>query len=272
MNKDLANRTDEQLVEHYRIHGRAEGRIANELMNRNQFASLITSEIKALEIGPFTTPLLHGDNIQYCDILNTEELKKRAKNIGLCPDTIPYIHHVVGVLGLDEFVGEYDVLSSHCVEHQPDLISHFQQVERKLKNGGHYLLLIPDKRYCFDRYIPLTTIAEVIQAHEDKRSVHILRSIIEHRSMTVHNDASIHWRDNHTEKPAINLENLKSAIDEWRASEGKYIDVHAWYFTPSTFTEIIELLNQLSFTRLKVETVYSTRFESNEFWAILKKN
>ena len=102
------------------------------------------------------------------------------------PDAVPYIHHVLGPQGLDGFTEEFDaVLSSHCIEHQPDLVHHLQQVQHKLKNdGGRYFILIPDKRYCFDKHIAPSTIAEVVQAHEEHRTVHTLRSVIEHLSLT----------------------------------------------------------------------------------------
>ncbi len=151
------------------------------------------------------------------------------------------------------------------------LIRHLQQVQRKLKNGsGRYFILVPDKRYCFDRHIAPSTIAEVIQAQEEYRTVHTLRSIIEHRSLTTHNNSRKHWQLHDVEHPSIDAERVRDAVNEWHAAKGGYIDVHAWYFTPDSFKEIINLLNCLNFINLTAERIYSTRFASNEFWAILK--
>jgi hypothetical protein len=65
---------------------------------------------------------------------------------------------------------------------------------------------------------------------------------------------------------------VREAIDEWRAAQGAYLDTHAWYFTPDSFREIVDLLNRLSLISLSAERVYCTRFGSNEFWAILRND
>ncbi|SEK98713.1 class I SAM-dependent methyltransferase [Nitrosovibrio tenuis] len=272
LHEDLAHMGDNQLLEHYNRYGKPEGRVSNGLANRKQFASLVAPGMQALEVGPFATPLLHGDNVSYCDVLDRDGLKKRAGDLGLDPDSVPTIHHVLGPQGLDGFTGEFDaVLSSHCIEHQPDLIHHLQQVQRKLKNdGGRYFILIPDKRYCFDKHIAPSTIAEVVQAHEEQRTVHTLRSVVEHRSLTTHNNARRHWRPLDAEQHFIDPEKVQNAINDWRNAKGRYIDVHAWYFTPDSFKEIIGLLRSLNLINLTAERIYSTRFESNEFWAVLK--
>jgi hypothetical protein len=49
----------------------------------------------------------------------------------------------------------------------------------------------------------------------------------------------------------------------------KYIDVHAWYFTPENAFAILSAL--LSLSRLGVHRLYSTRRPANEFWMIMTK-
>ncbi|MDN5752640.1 MAG: class I SAM-dependent methyltransferase [Nitrosospira sp.] len=272
LHKDLAHMDDNQLLEHYNRYGKPEGRVSNGLVTRKQFASLVTHEMRALEIGPLAAPLLHGDNVSYCDILDRDGLKKRAGEFGLNPDSVPHIHHVLGPQGLDGFTGEFDaILSSHCIEHQPNLVHHLQQVQRKLKNdGGRYFILIPDKRYCFDKHIAPSTIADAIQAYEEQRVVHTLRSVIEAYSSTTHNNPRKHWRTLDAEHHFIDVEKVRNAINDWRNAKGRYMDVHAWYLTPDSFKEIIGLLRSLNLITLTIERIYSTRFESNEFWAVLK--
>lgn len=271
LHQDLAKFNDNELIEHYLKYGRAEGRTSNFLRDRKSFSSLITSDVEALEIGPFASPLLNGKNVWYCDVLDQDELVKRAKEIGINPDSVPRIDYKLGPLFLDEISRQFDaILSSHSIEHQPDLILHLNQIERKLRIDGRYFALIPDKRYCFDREIAPSTIAEVIQAYEEKRSTHALRSVIEHRALTVHNDCTKHWAETKRPRHTISSNKVLKAIEEWRSANGGYIDVHAWYFTPESFLQIVELLNGLGLTTLKVEQIYPTRRNANEFWAILK--
>ena len=68
------------------------------------------------------------------------------------------------------------VISSYCIEHQPDLIKHLQDFEHVLQPGGFYFVLAPDKRYCHDHFMQESTIAEVNGAQQERRTVHHLAS------------------------------------------------------------------------------------------------
>ncbi len=271
---DLAGLDEEQLFDHYAQTGRREGRRANGLLDRGDFASLITPDMRALEIGPFSNPVLNGPRVSYCDILDQAGLQERATRIGYNPDSVPHIDYVLGAGLLDEIPAVFDaVLSSHSIEHQPDLVRHLQQIERRLNaDTGRYFVLAPDKRYCFDRFIAPSTVAEVLQAHHEKRTVHTLRSIIEHNALTTHNDGRQHWDTPDQPPPLPVIEKILNGLNEWKAAGGGYVDVHAWYFTPESFSTMIEVLNRLNFISLSVERLYETRYGGIEFWAILKKS
>jgi SAM-dependent methyltransferase len=106
----------------------------------------------ALEIGPVRLPVLSGPNVRYCDVLDTEQLRRRAPDHGVDPTSVPAIDYVMKNCSLDDIPVQFDaILSSHAIEHQPDLVGHLQQVERRLAPGGRYFVLAPDKRFCFDR-------------------------------------------------------------------------------------------------------------------------
>lgn len=273
LNQDLTTLKDQDLRDHYLNHGRNEGRRSNSVLDRNEFAQLIGPSDFALEIGPFANPLLSGDLRHFADYLDRAGLVDRAKSIGLNHEKIPAINHVLSQVPLADIQIDFDaVLSSHCIEHQPDLIRHFQDVEKLLaKKGGRYYLLIPDKRYCFDHQIAESTIAEIIEAHAQKRQVHTLRSVIEHRALTVENDPTLYWNKNKSStKVATDVQRIKNAVEAWTLSNGSYIDVHAWYFTPDSFEEIAGLLRELGHIQMRIERMYPSRYGSNEFWVILK--
>jgi hypothetical protein len=268
---DLAGKTEQQLLEHYTSLGRTQGRPANAIASRDDFAGLIPGAWRALEIGPFAHPMLRGVNVAYCDALTYDELERRATKLGLDTENIPRIDYVLGPHGLDSIPDDFRaVLSSHNIEHQPDLVRHLQQAQRRIERlDGRLFLIIPDKRFCFDRFIAESTIAQVLEAHESARSVHTLRSVVEHRVLTTHNDSLKHWQERQMQRPQVDPAKLKAAIAEWREAQGGYIDVHAWYFTPDSFPEIIDALRALGLIRLQVERLYPTRFGANEFWVIL---
>ncbi len=273
LHPDLQYMNFYQLQSHYENFGRNEGRIANSLKNRSDFSSLIQNNMKSLEIGPFANPIITGNNVDYADYLDNDALIARATSIGLDPSRVPFIKYVLSNTSLDEIDVEYDaVISSHNIEHQPDLVAHLAQVHRLVqKKQGRYFLLIPDKRYCFDRNIKETTIADILEAHENKMVVHSLKSIIEHRALTVHNNSHTHWMEGGNEQRMIpNYIAIKTAIAEWKAANGGYIDVHAHQFTPDSFVTIINLLRELGYLSWEVERLYPTRRDSNEFWVILR--
>jgi SAM-dependent methyltransferase len=263
----------DDLVEHYNEVGKALGLPGNRLTHRSQFAALVPGDVLALEIGPFGSPVLAGANVRYCDVLDTEQLRRRAPEHGVDPTRVPAIDFVMKNCSLDDIPVQFDaILSSHAIEHQPDLVAHLQQVERRLAKGGRYFVLAPDKRYCFDRTMQASTIAEVLQAHSDRRELHTLRSVIEHHACKTHNDPHLHWREPQhavVESLPVDVEHVRRALREHAEAGDTYIDVHSWYFTPDSFRQIVGLLNELDLTRLKVERLYRTRRNSVEFWAVL---
>lgn len=272
-NPDLAQVPRESLRNHYENFGIREGRRSHALANRQEFAGCALAYGMALEIGPFASPLLHGPNARYADVLTKVQLIERAREERLPTSAIPDIDYVVEPRGLTSIQDRFDaILSSHVVEHQPDLVFHLQEVQALLNTGGRYFVLIPDHRYCFDHYLAPSTGAAIIQAHYDKRKIHTLASLIEHRCLTTHNDAPRHWDgDSGPNTVLAPRATPAAALKEYEQSKGTYIDVHAWYFTPETFRANLELLHSEGYTELHLERLYPTLHGQNEFWAVLRK-
>jgi len=276
-NQDLKSLNDMELRAHFDIHGRNEGRQANQISNRKAFIECIPSGSKILEIGPFHRPITSGANIDYADYLSREALIKRAEQLNVPQESyknIPEIKFVLGGMELKDIRNDYDVVvSSHCIEHQPDLIEHLLQVQMLIsKKRGFYFLLIPDKRYCYDALISESIISDVLDAHFDSRKNHSLKNVISFYALHTHNDPKKHWADKGRINafPTPSTERIKLALDHWQSAQGAYIDVHAWQFTPNSFAKIIKLLNDLKLIDLVVDKIYSTRRDTCEFWAILK--
>jgi SAM-dependent methyltransferase len=266
----LGKLNDEAAIAHYRAHGRDSGVVASPLALRENLLLFIEDDISLLEIGPFCRPLKRGPKVEYLDVLDAAQLRARAGQTGGDPAGVPDVIHHVG--DLDIVDRTYDaILSSHAIEHQPDLVRHLQQVERILNPGGGYFLIIPDKRYCFDHFIAESTIADVLQAHREQRRTHTLKSVIEHRALTVHNDHLRHWQGDHGNPERNRAARVRAALDEYEAAAGGYIDVHAWYFTPPAFRSIVATLRELGLIGLEIAGIYHPARDRNEFCAILKK-
>lgn len=266
----LAALDDAAVIAHYRAHGRDRGVVASPLALRENLLDFIDNDGAILEIGPFFRPLKRGANVEYLDILDADQLRARAIAIGEDPAGVPERIHHVG--GLDGIARQFDaILSAHAIEHQPDLVTHLQQVERLLKPGGGYFLIIPDKRYCFDHYIPESSLAGVLQAYQERRTDHTLASVIEHYALTTHNDPVRHWSGDHGAENRQRPLRVGLAMDAFACKDDGYIDVHAWYFTPPIFRAIVGSLGELGLTGLQIAGLYHPAFGRNEFCAILQK-
>ncbi len=225
----------------------------------------------ALEIGPFNRPLVRGPNVEYFEILSTEQLISRAKIQGLDTNGVPQINYHNEFGDLSVIKKRYPlVFSSHVIEHQPNFIKHLLQAQDLLLPGGSYILIIPDKRYCFDHFLPESSLVEIIRVHENNKKEPDFYDLFEHRALTTHNDSGQHWRGEHGIYPNVNLKTLwDNSILEWQGKK-TYIDVHCWKFTPESFEHIINILNILNILRFKVDLILETDYEDLEFLVILK--
>jgi len=275
---DLTHLNDRLIQAHYERYGKEEGRRAHTLANRNEFAQLLSAE-RALEIGPFTRPLLSGPKVSYADIYSTEQLQEMAPGIGLDATGVPNIQWVVSPGDLGAIDEKFDaVLTSHVIEHQPNLVGHLSQVSGLLNEGGRYLVLAPDYRYCFDHFMKPSTISEVLDAHVRKLAMHDPRSLIASRLLLAHNDAVRHWAGDHGDvniNPAFpdrdRTTRLKLAVNQAVDTPETLDNEHAWFFTADTFAEIMSDLLALELMDLEVERLYPSMRNTIEFWAILRK-
>ncbi len=269
-NYDLKHMDNNEAYWHYEKYGKNEGRICSKIINRDTLKSYINENMSCLEIGPFDNPVVSGEKVKYFDVLDRENLIKRSIECGRISNNVPFIHYVDPNCNLSIINEKFDcVLSCHSIEHQIDLIKHLNDVSNLLYQNGCYFVICPDKRYCFDHFIKETTIADVIDMNENKRNNHSIKSVIEHRALTCHNDPIRHWNNDHGEYN-IDFIAVKNAIDEFRNSDS-YIDVHSMQFTSTSFENIINILYSLKYIDLKIEKIYHTLRNSCEFYAVLKK-
>ena len=270
---DLAHMPDAVLTQHYATTGIAENRNASTVGDRAAFLALIPRTAKVLEIGPFANPAMRGANVKYFDVLGTDDLRARATVHKVDPAKCPHIHFVSPTGDLSVVDETFDVVvSSHVIEHQPDLIEHLRSVGRLLNAGGAYFLAVPDKRYCFDHFIAESSIAEVLAATVRGMKSHDVQHVVEHLALTTHNDAARHWAGDHG-KPVHQArpEVIHEALARFVAQRGEYLDVHAWQFSPASFRSIMATLCAFEWIAFQAERVYATSVGSNEFYAVLSK-
>jgi len=295
-NPHLRYMNNSQLIHHYNYYGINEGLISSQIKNRNDFINLVPKNLLTLEIGPLCNPCMNvnSDNVHVLDYFSQEELKENYKN-----DPNVNINNICKVDYIVKGISKYNTIishkydccfSSHNIEHTPCLITFLNNISSILKNNSYFFLCIPDYRYCFDYFRNPTNIFEILNSFYNKHYKPSPISILESKYLTCHNDSIKHWDifnksiknifiDINEKKNLLNnqkeviindIEYIKNIYNN--SHENNYIDSHVWKFTPFIFKTIIDILYQTNYIDLKIERVYKTLKNSNEFYVILKKN
>lgn len=267
---DLSELSRPQLREHWRQVGRRRRRNASTVETRQELLRCLRHAPCLLEIGPFDKPSLEflrhsGQSVDYADYFSREEMVARARLYPeRNPDAIPPIRYVLGNGGYGQINQRYHaVVSHHCVEHQPDLITHLLLVSRLLEPAGLYLFTMPDRRRCFDRFLPPSSLVDVLTAYLERRKRPPLQSLVEHKCFT-----TPHWRDG--QNPLKNLrpdlrQLIDAALEEYQ--QYPYVDVHCWRFTSECFRRLLRNLVALSY--LPASSRWHTYNFGNEFAVVL---
>lgn len=212
-----------------------------------------------LEIGPSHNPVApkkEGFQVHVMDHLSREGLVEKYKDHGVQLDNIEEVDFVWSGQPFRDLTGgeqQYDwIIASHVIEHTPDLIGFINECESILKPGGVLSLAIPDKRYCFDRFRPVSGLGKIIDAHLSMASIHSPGNVAEYFMNVVAKDGKIAWSG---DEPG-NYHFLHSLQDASRGiqvvqEQKVYLDIHAWCFVPHSFRLLAQDLNALKFINLQ---------------------
>ena len=271
---DLAAFSREQAAAHYHEFGRHEGRAYAAGSTRDTLDALLPRDGLVLEIGPFGAPLVRGPNVRYADIFSTEQLRERAPGHGFAPEDCPTIHYNLAEMRLRDVPERFAaVISSHCIEHQPDLVRHLNDVAAILQNGAPYVAIAPDKRYCFDHFRPVSTIVDVLSAYIDKRRTVDTRTMLSELALVTHNDTARHWAGDHgTPAAAQDHAVWRTAATSLEARGTDYVDAHVWQLTPESFACLCDDLLRMGLLGLVVESVFETPSRRHEFCALFRRH
>ena len=242
-----------------------------------------------IEIGPWfkpTVPKRVWDAI-VIDFADTRTLRRIArthndKNMRAAAAMIEPVDVVWRGQPLDEAClalrpeGFDFLIASHVFEHLPDLIRVLKEVGRLLKPYGVINLALPDMRFTFDFFRPVTTLADVLRAHREQHIRHTPETVFSAElSNTWSNGLAMWSRDAMVVPHIVSL--LEPAYDIYvRETDAMaepnrpYVDAHAWVFTPSVFELLILELHHLDLIPFQV--VHIEDGELGEFIVQLAKS
>lgn len=223
-------------------------------MTRNEkILAHINKNGRGIEIGPSHAPIASkkdGYRVDIIDHMSQEGLitKYQGHNVNL--DNIEEVDHVWSGQTYAELTGKskyYDwIIASHVIEHTPDLVDFLINCDAVLKDEGVLSLVIPDKRYCFDHFRPISGISSVIDKHFSTNKIHSAGTVAEYFLNVVSKDGDIGWHA-HSEgtfKLVHTLDDARNIMQSVLENQA-YIDVHAWCFVPHSFRLLIHDLHGL---------------------------
>lgn len=220
-----------------------------------------------LEIGPSFNPLApkaKGYNVHILDHASTSGLKEKYQGHGVNLDNIEEVDFVWHGEKLQDLIGNtecYDwIIASHVIEHTPCLVSFLQQCEVLLKPGGILSLAVPDKRYCFDYFSPISSTGQILDAWSTHRIKPSAGQVFDHYANAAKRYNSISWRADGLGGANELVHSLQEAKTQWgkASSTEDYIDVHCWRFIPKSFEVILSDLKVLNLICLSVKSTFKT--------------
>lgn len=231
-----------------------------------------------LEIGPSHNPVApkrDGFKVSIIDHLSKSELIKKYENSGVNLTAIEEVDFIWRGERYVDLVGQrecYDwIIASHVIEHCPDLIGFLQSCAEVLKPEGVLSLAVPDARFCFDQFRPITGLGAVLDASHAARAQPTSGSVLEYYLNASRKGGSIAWGPyDHNENSLMH--GWDDAVAKYREvlSEGSYVDVHVWCFTPNSFRLILLDLARLGLIPFQIVRFIPTA--GCEFFVSLKRS
>lgn len=234
---------------------------------RERFSQLVSYPSgPALEIGPLAEPVLQRPehDVRYVDVFDQDYLRHHYRDDELVDcSAIPWIDFTLrtptGFQSLAEAVREGSpygyIVASHVIEHVPDLIGWLADAADLLRDDGLLLLVVPDKRYCFDFYRQQTSVGQMLQAAQSHDRTPSVRAVYDHFRDAATISVPHTWCGIPPEDPdTVRMFKLEDAqAQAQRALNGQYIDSHVWTFTPSSFSQQFGDLGALGECAFEIE-------------------
>ena len=255
-------------------------------MTKEEFAVLnVDKDAEILEFAPAHAPMYakrDGWKVKIVDYMDRDGLVNRVNNdsrVHVSSEMIEDVDYVCCRDYSKHINRTFDVIaSSHFIEHTIDIIGHFNDCSKMIKDDGIIKLIIPDKRYIFDCFRETVSTRSAIDAHTFLQSNHSLGTILESRVRACfykgetyipnsiwRNIDELEWNWNEVE----DFENHLSCIKE-NYSFDNYQDTHSWVMTPCSFELMVYELNVLGYIDLFVDKII-TDSQCSQFYVELKK-
>lgn len=228
-----------------------------------------------LEIGPAHNAILpkregfHTSTVDYLDRDGLVEKYRAFKQYA--PDDIEDVDYVIpaGASMSDVIHERFDlVLASHVLEHSVSLIDFLNDCTNLLAPNGVLSLIVPDHRYCFDRFRERSSIGRVIDTSINGPHVHTVGTITEDSLNAVKRRGRTSWPAGHTGAYRFVRDLGAVRVNAARAHGDTYVDVHNWVFSPNHLRLMLQDLSLLGLISVREAAFQDTI--GHEFFVNLK--
>ena len=239
--------------------------------------STIDRDGEGIEIGASHDPIApkrDGFKVQVIDHASREELQAKYASHGVALDRIEEVDFVWSGQSYLELTGKprhYDwIIASHVIEHTPDLIAFLNDCDSILKEDGVLSLVIPDKRFCFDRFRPITGLARLLDSHLSGNKIHSPGAVAEYILNVAAKAGQGSWNAGLAGEYSFfhSARQAGEAMRHVRANSA-YVDIHNWCFVPHSFRLLLDDLHTLGYTPLREVDFHPT--EGFEFYVTLSR-
>ena len=230
-----------------------------------------------LEIGPSHNPTLarrDGFDTRNADHLTRSGLvEKYGDHTDVDLEAIEDVDYVLipGVPFIQCIDEQFDlILAAHVLEHTTSLIHFVNDCTGLLRPGGTLALILPDQRFCFDRFRERSSLGSVIDAAAHAGPVHSAGTLTEFALYATKRKGSISWGPGSggAYEWVHGLDDARELVQA--SADQTYIDVHHWVFTPHHLRLLLHDLADTGHIALRESFFHDT--VGNEFFLSLTRD
>lgn len=237
---------------------------------RNLFTGIDVANMEGLELGPLDRPLLSKkrSKVYYVDNASTEDLiaKTRDDDKARCDWRLIVPTDIVWNKPLDQCVPKgrkFDYcISSHVIEHIPDMIGWIQQIGSVLREGAVANFAMPHRNFTFDYRRRTTSPSQFIGWH--------MRKLMRPAPEQVFDHVAYASFDVGSERPL----QIDAALDAARRSvdTDEYLEVHCNVFTEKSFLQAFSVITRAGLLKFRLGKMFPNIPGTNELVVSLVKD
>lgn len=219
---------------------------------------IATSRLRGtgIEFGAGTMPLAVplGCTVRYADAFSMEGLVDRSyRTQGRDFVPLDFVTSLEEMQGIDDRSVDF-ILAAHVIEHTRNPLLALRSAFEKLRLGGMFVLIVPEKRLCFDRDRRTTPLDHVIADYEQPSAA---RDVL-------------HYVEFYSKAFVTPLDTLYDRVENAVATNGD-IHFHAW--TYESFCELVKYVRDkiAPWSEVWSQPALDHLAEANEFYFVLTK-